>query len=183
MSQKDLAIENASELEKKIKMDFYRLHYPQRKQNKSVNKVSNKMRSKSVVSVIRSPDQEQDVPTIINPKNSIKKAALHKSNNSSNFSSELPKSPKSSRSPEKYKDSLSFKMALSPSFSLHREYLSALPIKNIKDIEEQSKKNLNIRLAMQKAKDEKIKMNRIILSHKQSEEIKLEYLRNKKYEI
>ena len=74
-------------------------------------------------------------------------------------------------------------MALSPSFSLHREYLSALPIKNIKDIEEQSKKNLNIRLAMQKAKDEKIKMNRIILSHKQSEEIKLEYLRNKKYEI
>ena len=56
MSQKDLAIENASELEKKIKMDFYRLHYPQRKQNKSANKVSNKMRSKSVVSVIRSPD-------------------------------------------------------------------------------------------------------------------------------
>ena len=36
---------------------------------------------------------------------------------------------------------------------------------------------------MQKAKDEKIKMNRIILSHKQSEEIKLEYLKNKKYEI
>ena len=53
MSQKDFALENANELEKKIKLDFYRLHYPQRKQPKSTHKVANKMRSKSVVSVIQ----------------------------------------------------------------------------------------------------------------------------------
>ena len=51
MSQKDLTMENVNELEKKIKLDFYRLHYPQRKQPKSLNK---SVRSKSVVSVLQS---------------------------------------------------------------------------------------------------------------------------------
>lgn len=36
-----------------------------------------------------------------------------------------------------------------------------------------AKTNQNVRMALQKNKDEKIKMNRIILSHKQTEEIKL----------
>ena len=134
------------------------------------------MRSKSVVSVIQSSQNEEQEYSV-NPKNSLRKGALNRSNPQSNFSSELPKSP------EKFKESLSFKTALSPNFSWHRDFINTLPINSLKDIEEQSKKNLNIRLAMQKAKDEKIKMNRIILSHKQSEEIKLEYLKNKKYEI
>ena len=46
-----------------------------------------------------------------------------------------------------------------------------------------AKTNQNVRMALQKNKDEKIKMNRIILSHKQTEEIKLKYLRSKKEEI
>ena len=50
----------------------------------------------------------------------------------------------------------------------------------MKEVEELSKNNLNVRLAMQRNKDEKIKMNRILMSHKQNEEIKLEYLKNKK---
>ena len=56
MSQKDFAIDNVNELEKKIKLDFYRLHYPQKKPTKSLNKG---IRSKSVVSVIQSNLNEE----------------------------------------------------------------------------------------------------------------------------
>lgn len=44
-----------------------------------------------------------------------------------------------------------------------------LPINNVREVEDFAKKNLNVRLALQKARDEKIKMNKIVLSHKQTE--------------
>lgn len=38
-------------------------------------------------------------------------------------------------------------------------------------------------MALQRSKDEKIKMNKIIMSHKQNQEVKLQYLKTKKEEI
>lgn len=49
--------------------DFYKLHYPNRKSPQAASKASNKMRSKSVISVLQpSPSLE-----LYNPKGSIGK--------------------------------------------------------------------------------------------------------------
>ena len=69
----------------------------------------------------------------------------------------------------KGKDKLTFQGALAPKTAFKKIEERSLPINNMKDVEDLAKNNLNVRLAMQRNKDEKIKMNRILLSHKQNE--------------
>ncbi len=38
--------------------NFYKLHYPSRKQTQAISKASNKLRSKSVISVLQTPSNE-----------------------------------------------------------------------------------------------------------------------------
>lgn len=63
---------------------------------------------------------------------------------------------------------LSFKTILSTKTNPRDLNSVILPFNSLKDVEELAKKNLNVRLAMQRSKDEKIKMNKIVMSHKQT---------------
>ena len=59
ISQMDPGVANVEELAEKMRMDFYKLHYPTRKSPNSKNKTNHKLRSNSVISVSQSKDLEE----------------------------------------------------------------------------------------------------------------------------
>lgn len=51
------------DIQQKMKIDFYKLHYPQYKSPKNRNHSKNKMRSKSVVNVFDSHSASEQLPS------------------------------------------------------------------------------------------------------------------------
>ena len=102
----DSGTANVEELAEKMKMDFYKLHYPTRKSPKTKNKTNHKLRSNSVISVSKIQDEEDDVGEDITPKGSVRRSVLDKKHHSPNKNFD--------NFQFKGKDKLSFHGALAP---------------------------------------------------------------------